>query len=198
MLNDYLLGRSQTPWKAAPCWESTLDLYPQPCGNMTDSEKEQLRGGTKSECGRTRPKQKFYTDSMSAYGERTFDKLYLKATSCSKLKDLCDDSSVMSSITSKTNDFNLKNKYSIRKKKQKYNDSKNHVRYVSRHTLLVVEKDYEGSKIINTLSVRKGDVVILVQGGGIEADVDSEWFYVRNKDGAEGFIPASIAGHGFL
>ncbi|XP_077288955.1 uncharacterized protein LOC143913183 [Arctopsyche grandis] len=187
------IHRSQASWKTAPCWESTLDLYPQPCGNMTDSEKEQLRGGTKSECGRSRPKSNYYEDTMSAYSEKTFDKLYLKATtSCPKLKEIYNDNiSHLQSPESKM-------KQSVYKKRQWQKENNAQVSHTTRHTLLVVESDYEGSKSINTLTVQKGDVVILVQGDSIEADVDSEWFYVRNKDGGEGFIPAVIAGHGYL
>lgn len=193
--NDYYFDRSQS-WKTAPCWESTLDLYPQPCGNMTDSEKEQLRGGTKSECGRSRVKSNFYDDTLSAYSEKTFDKLYLKATSSfPKLKDICDDNTAFNNrFGTKSQDNKLKynNK---RRQRQKENIN---LSYTTRHTLLIVESDFEGSKSIKTLTVNKGEVVILVQGESVEADVDSEWFYVRNKDGEEGFIPAAIAGHGYL
>lgn len=66
-----------------------------------------------------------------------------------------------------------------------------------RQTLLVINSDYEGSYLNRTLSVRKGEVVVLMQGGG-ETDVDSEWFYVKRKDGNRGFIPAAIAGHGYI
>lgn len=69
---------------------------------------------------------------------------------------------------------------------------------VKRQTLLVVNSDYRGSVLNKTLSVQQGDVVILVQGTGVESDVDAEWFYVRKKDGSQGFIPAAIAGHGYI
>lgn len=54
--------------------------------------------------------------------------------------------------------------------------------------------DYIGNE--NTLSVKKGDVVALVQKG--ETDVDADWFYVRKRDGNQGFIPAKIAGNGYI
>ncbi|CAG4951947.1 unnamed protein product [Parnassius apollo] len=69
---------------------------------------------------------------------------------------------------------------------------------VKRQTLLVVNSDYGGNVLNKTLTVHKGDVVTLVQGDGSETDVDSEWFYVRKKDGSEGFIPAVVAGHGYI
>lgn len=61
----------------------------------------------------------------------------------------------------------------------------------SRQTLLVIRADYNGPSR-STLSVCKGDVVALVSGHV------KDWFWVRNKNGHEGFIPAVIAGHGFL
>lgn len=66
-----------------------------------------------------------------------------------------------------------------------------------RQTLLVVNSDYGGNVLNKTLSVKKGDVVMLVPGVG-ESDVDSEWFYVKKKDGSQGFIPAVVAGHGYI
>lgn len=69
---------------------------------------------------------------------------------------------------------------------------------MKRQTLLVVNSDYTGSALNKTLTVTKGDVVVLVQGGGVEADVDAEWFYVKKRDGSQGFIPAVVAGHGYI
>lgn len=68
---------------------------------------------------------------------------------------------------------------------------------VQRHTLLVVNNDYKGNIRNKTLTVSQGDVVVLVQGRQ-ETDVDSEWFYVKKRDGSQGFIPADIAGHGYI
>lgn len=61
----------------------------------------------------------------------------------------------------------------------------------SRYTLLVIGNDYKAPQE-NSLSVRKGDVVALL------SDNLKDWFWVRSRDGREGFIPAVIAGHGFL
>lgn len=61
----------------------------------------------------------------------------------------------------------------------------------TRETLLVINNDYFG-KEKNALTVKQGDVVILL-GTHIKG-----WFWVRKKDGTEGFIPSVIAGHGFL
>lgn len=58
--------------------------------------------------------------------------------------------------------------------------------------------DYEGSVLNKTLTVQKGDVVVLAQGLASETDVDAEWFYVKKRDGSQGFIPAAVAGHGYI
>ncbi|XP_059482962.1 uncharacterized protein LOC132201081 isoform X2 [Neocloeon triangulifer] len=58
-------------------------------------------------------------------------------------------------------------------------------------TLLLIRSNYN-SRGRNTLSVSKGDVVVLVSSRL------KDWFWVRRTDGCEGFIPAVVAGHGFL
>lgn len=62
-----------------------------------------------------------------------------------------------------------------------------------RQTLLVATSDYSGGG--STVSVVKGEVVMLERG---ETDVDTEWFYVRKRDGNQGYIPAKIAGNGYI
>lgn len=65
-----------------------------------------------------------------------------------------------------------------------------------RQTLLAVHMDFESTAI----SVRKGDVVTLLackEYRDKNAKV-TNWFYVKNRNGAEGFIPAEVAGHGYL
>ncbi|CAK9812456.1 hypothetical protein ANTQUA_LOCUS7275 [Anthophora quadrimaculata] len=131
-----------------PCWEDSTDVFPRPLGNMTDTEK--LRD-TRSECGargRNPRVRRGSRDAVSACGERSVDRLYLRAAANARTKG-------------------------------------------SRHTLLVIRSDYE-SQGGNALSVSKGDVVALL------SDHVSDWFWVRSRDGREGFIPAVIAGHGFL
>lgn len=131
-----------------PCWEDSTDVFPRPLGNMTDTEK--LRD-TRSECGargRNPRVRRSSRDAVSTCGERSVDRLYLRAAANARTKG-------------------------------------------SRHTLLVIRSDYEGQGG-NALSVSKGDVVALL------SDHVSDWFWVRSRDGREGFIPAVIAGHGFL
>lgn len=62
---------------------------------------------------------------------------------------------------------------------------------VCRHTLLVVDEDY-AEKGSNTLSVRKGDVVTLL------STHLRGWFWVRRTEGEEGYIPAAVAGYGYV
>ncbi|XP_024941462.1 uncharacterized protein LOC107268372 isoform X2 [Cephus cinctus] len=132
-----------------PCWENSTDVFPRPLGNMTDTEK--LRD-TRSECGargRNTRVRRGPRDAVSACGERSVDRLYLRAAANAKTKG-------------------------------------------SRYTLLVIRSDYDGGRGGNAISVSKGDVVALL------SDHANEWFWVRSRDGREGFIPAVIAGHGFL
>ncbi|XP_022217654.2 uncharacterized protein LOC111070916 [Drosophila obscura] len=96
-----------------PCWESNADVFPRPCGNMTDSEKEiRMRGGTRSDGARTPRSSKPVAEVLplsinnnnnnnnsisqhqvtkggsttsSLYGEQHVDKLYLRAASQPKL-----------------------------------------------------------------------------------------------------------------
>ncbi|GLH02263.1 Uncharacterized protein GBIM_08281 [Gryllus bimaculatus] len=146
--------RSHSNSKPPPCWETHTDIFPQPLGNRTDNEK--LRDGTRSECGGARSfssarrgRYGLERDAVSACGERSVDRLYLRAAANAKSKG------------------------------------------TTRHTLLVIRSDYN-SKGRNTLSVSKGDVVALVSGHL------KDWFWVRSRDGNEGFIPSVVAGHGFL
>ncbi|XP_049794116.1 uncharacterized protein LOC126203756 [Schistocerca nitens] len=145
--------------KPQPCWETHADIFPRPLGNRTDSEK--LRDGTRSECGAASGSAasaagaaagRCYRarDAVSACGERSVDRLYLRAAASAKCRAVG-----------------------------------------TRHTLLVIRSDYS-SRGRNTLSVAKGDVVALVSGHL------KDWFWVRSRDGSEGFIPSVVAGHGFL
>jgi len=126
-----------------------LIRLPSFLGNMTDTEK--LRD-TRSECGASRGRngrmRRSSRDAVSACGERSVDRLYLRAAANARTKG-------------------------------------------SRHTLLIIRSDYE-ARGTNALTVSKGDVVALL------SDHVSDWFWVRSRDGREGFIPAVIAGHGFL
>ncbi|KAL1132179.1 hypothetical protein AAG570_010136, partial [Ranatra chinensis] len=61
----------------------------------------------------------------------------------------------------------------------------------TRQTLLVISKDYQSTGP-STLTVAKGDVVALI------SSKVKDWFWVRDRRGQEGFIPAAVAGHGFL
>ncbi|KAJ8940500.1 hypothetical protein NQ318_004439 [Aromia moschata] len=130
--------------KPAPCWEKSTDVFPKPSGNMTDTEKL----SSKSDCGAGGRCRSRSRTASSICGERSVDRLYLRAAAVAKSRGV-------------------------------------------RQTLLVIVSDFDGGRD-NAISVTKGDVVSL-----LDANVKG-WFYVRSKDGAEGFIPAAVAGHGFL
>ncbi|XP_073838216.1 uncharacterized protein isoform X2 [Musca autumnalis] len=105
-------GKTEANHKPKACWETIGDVFPKPCGNMTDSEKEiHLRvGGTRSrsEGARTPHLKSQMTDNTdtvtvisvntdntdclngntsSIYGEQQVDKLYLRAASQPKLSE---------------------------------------------------------------------------------------------------------------
>ncbi|XP_055621025.1 uncharacterized protein LOC129765157 isoform X2 [Toxorhynchites rutilus septentrionalis] len=66
-----------------------------------------------------------------------------------------------------------------------------------RQTLLAITDNY----CSDSVSVQKGDVVTLLackeyQEKGLKNY--KQWFFVRTRDGHEGYIPAEAAGHGFL
>lgn len=68
-----------------------------------------------------------------------------------------------------------------------------------RETLLAVQMNYKSSAV----TVRKGDVVTLLalQASEIRDNhsrAPRQWFYIRTRNGIEAFIPAEVAGHGFL
>ncbi|XP_064293147.1 uncharacterized protein LOC128683736 isoform X2 [Plodia interpunctella] len=149
---------NKTPDRKTPCWESSTDIYPRPCGNLTDTEKEQLKGRTRSEC-RYKPREKRRPKTSCA--EKDFDTLYLKTKSASNIDRVHEKENI-----------NLKTK---------------------RQTLLVVISDYKG--VNNSFCVVKGEVVTMIQKF---VGVKEDWFYVRKKDGSQGYIPAAAAGHGYI
>lgn len=199
-----------------PCWDTSGDVFPKPCGNMTDSEKEiQLRGGTRSEGTRTprlrrTPKQ---------CGEKNVDLLYLRAASQPKLQEksyaqlkstskLCKSMISSSEHVPKPNDdyVLLQHKkppiYPQSNMKQMAGHTHEVVSRINgtrslRQTLLAVTENF----VSTAISVTKGDVVTLlackqIQDKRLQQPI--QWFFVRSRDGQEGFIPAEVAGHGFL
>ncbi|XP_017059615.1 uncharacterized protein LOC108100319 [Drosophila ficusphila] len=61
-----------------------------------------------------------------------------------------------------------------------------------RQTLVAINTDY----ITESIAVHKGEIVTLCECR--ESKDQRQWFYVRTRDGREGFIPAEVAGHGYL
>lgn len=177
---------------------------------MTDSEKEiQLRGGTRSEGARTPRLRR----TSKQCGEKNVDLLYLRAASQPKLQEksyaqlksttkMCKSMITSSEHAPKPNDdyVLLQHKkppiYPQNNVKSNGNARFNGTRSL-RQTLLAVTENFVSAAI----SVKKGDVVTLlackqIQDKRLQQPI--QWFFVRSRDGQEGFIPAEVAGHGFL
>ncbi|XP_021206465.3 uncharacterized protein LOC101736856 [Bombyx mori] len=89
-------------------------------------------------------------------------------------------------------DLYLKTK-SVCSLNSKYGHENSHVK---RQTLMVVNSNYKGNVLERTVTVQKGEVVVLENSARASTNVD--WFYVKKKDGSLGFIPAVIADHGYI
>ncbi|XP_036336421.1 uncharacterized protein LOC118746660 isoform X1 [Rhagoletis pomonella] len=61
-----------------------------------------------------------------------------------------------------------------------------------RQTLVAINTDYATDSIV----LHKGEIVTLCECR--ESKDHRQWFYVRTRDGREGYIPAEVAGHGYL
>ncbi|XP_041673875.1 uncharacterized protein LOC108113584 isoform X2 [Drosophila eugracilis] len=267
-----------------PCWESNADVFPRPCGNMTDSEKEiRLRGGTRSDGARTPRSSKAPEDALkistttinnnnnhsnnnnqtkcgsttsSLYGEQQVDKLYLRAASKPRLVEkayaqLRSTRQVAASGSASAKSGASQDEYVTLQQKsvKKQPSTQNHlhhsqpaarrlsnVSYITnghngqhlhpklvplppyehkpaknqaeadvtlkalrrqqevgqRQTLVAINTDY----ITESIAVHKGEIVTLCECR--ESKDQRQWFYVRTRDGREGFIPAEVAGHGYL
>ncbi|EDW17237.2 uncharacterized protein Dmoj_GI16615 [Drosophila mojavensis] len=254
--------------KTTPCWESNADIFPRPCGNMTDSEKEiRLRGGTRSDGARTprqsKPVEEHNNNNNninpskslvsnggslagSLYGEQHVDKLYLRAASQPKLVEKAyaqlrstkQLGSGSASVRSASNDEYVtlqQQQQQQRTTKQQRLPASQSVRRLSnvsyitnghngqhlhpksipqqhqqqqqqqqlsvlrrqqqnglRQTLVAINADY----ITESIVVHKGEIVTLCECR--ESKDQRQWFYVKTRDGREGFIPAEVAGHGYL
>lgn len=170
---------------------------------MTDSEKEiQLRGGTRSEGARTPRLRR----TVKQCGEKNVDLLYLRAASQPKLQEksyaqLKSTSKMCKSVEKPNDDYVLLQ----HKKPPMYpqnvskptSTARSSATRSLRQTLLAVTENF----VSTAISVKKGDVVTLlackqIQDKRLQQPI--QWFFVRSRDGQEGFIPAEVAGHGFL
>ncbi|KAJ8930724.1 hypothetical protein NQ314_016453, partial [Rhamnusium bicolor] len=68
--------------KPAPCWEKSTDVFPKPSGNMTDTEKL----SSKSDCGGGGRCRNRSRNATSTCGERSVDRLYLRAAAIAKTR----------------------------------------------------------------------------------------------------------------
>lgn len=223
-------ARGNSTSKPTPCWDTNGDVFPRPCGNMTDSEKEiRLRGGTRSDGART-PRLKRVPPSDTL--EHHVDKLYLRAASQPKLTEkayaqlksthLHKKQAAISTAnkttittqnhtltpalinsfnasvrTSSNEDYILQHKAKLLQKQQllmsqKAASSVSSENRSLRQTLVAIMMDYSTQSI----TLQKGEIVTLCECR--ESRDRRQWFYVRTRDGREGYIPAEVAGHGFL
>lgn len=159
-------------------------MFPSPCGNLTDSEKEiHLRGGTRSE-GRRTPKLRRSNRSCS---EKYLDSLYLRAASQPKTVDHSY------AQLKPTNKCKLTNYNNFDKLNGDYVQLKHNHEKVSisqkRQVLLAVTENYASDMI----QVKEGDVVSLLACKEYqEKDSIRQWFFIRTRDGFEGYIPSTI------
>lgn len=192
--------------KPPPCWETSGDVFPKPCGNMTDSEKEiQLRGGTRSEGART-PRLR----RTKQCGEKNVDVLYLRAASQPKLAEqsfaqlkstvkiaksiIVENPKINDEYVLLQNNNNNLTMQNVRLTPKPINKSP---QKLLRQTLLAITENFSSP----TISVKKGDVVTLLACRNVcdqRLTQPLQWFYVRARDRTEGYIPAEVAGHGFL
>ncbi|XP_059619250.1 uncharacterized protein LOC132263484 [Phlebotomus argentipes] len=172
--------------KPPACWETNGDIFPKPSGgNMTDSEKELQMRGTRSEGART-PRSK----RSKSCGEKQVDALFLRATSQPKLYE--KPAPVKITCIPKPN---IHDEYVSLLPKPRRAPLAIKSPLLLRETLLAVRENYMSESV----NVRKGDVVTLLACKEYR-DKNScrQWFFVKTRDGGEGYIPAEVAGHGFL
>lgn len=160
---------------------------------MTDSEKEiQLREGSRSEGTRT-PRLK---RSTKVCNEKNVDTLYLRAASQTKLADktyahIKSTGKSTFKINSSSNDEYLSLKPKLKSQRMEGDETCKSLR----QTLLAINDNY----VSDSISVNNGDVVTLLGCRETKyAGTVKQWFYIKCRNGNEGYIPAVVAGHGFL
>lgn len=175
---------NSSPSKPKPCWESNVDIFPNPCGNLTDSEKEiQLRGGTRSE-GRRTPKLKRSSRSCS---EKYLDNLYLRAASQPKVVDH-SYAQLKPTNKCKLTNFNNFDKVNGDYVQLKHNHEKVNLT-TKRQVLLAITGNYSS----DIIQVKEGDVVSLLACKEYQdAGAIRLWYFIRNREGLEGYIPSEI------
>lgn len=184
--NDSSFSTSSPANKPKPCWETNVDIFPNPCGNLTDSEKElQLRGESRSEGKRT-PKLRRSDRSCS---EKYLDNLYLRAAS--QPTKIADHSYAQLKPTNKCNltNFNNFDKVNGDYVQLKHSYEKVNFNNKIRQVLLAVTENYSSDLI----QVNEGDIVSLLAYKEYEDQGKvRQWCFVRTREGFEGYIPRII------
>jgi hypothetical protein len=170
---------------------------------MTDSEKElKLRGGTRSECGRTPKMRRSNNGTVRSCSEKYLDSLYLlaeatKGSDCSTYAQLkpinrCKVTN-FNNFDKQNGDYALLNKingdYDYVQLKQQTQDTiyqeKLNVTSTKRQILLAITDDYSSDEI----KVKKGDVVKML---ACKEHEDKIWYFIRNREGSEAYIPSTV------
>lgn len=180
-----------------------------------------MRGGTRSEGART---PRLRRNVKQPCGERNVDVLYLRAASQPKLtekayaqlkstnKCYTMQRTKQQQVYESNDNPKTTDEYVLLHHKKPDSSSNLHQqqnptikpntvttthRSLLRQTLLAITDNFVSLNI----AVRKGDVVTLLACRQVidkHLSQPMQWFYVRARDGAEGYIPAECAGHGFL
>lgn len=157
---------------------------------MTDSEKELQMRGTRSEGART-PRSR----RSKSCGEKQVDALFLRATSQPKLHEKPAPLKISPLLCAPK--ANIHDEYVSLLPKPRRGPTLGQIKspLLLRETLLAVRENY----MSDSVNVRKGDVVTLLACKEYR-DKNSchQWFFVKTREGGEGYIPAEVAGHGFL
>lgn len=164
--------------KSDRCWETSEDLYPRLTRGVSSTREPR---NCRSEGART-----------PSSSEKNLDSWYLKAAahvaSQTKLNRSYSQIRVKEETAEQIEDDEAEDE----------EEESSNASLLIRETLLAVQMDYKSSAI----AVRKGDVVTLLAckqfRDNSSVSTPRQWFYVRTRFGIESFIPAEVAGYGFL
>lgn len=156
---------------------------------MTDSEKDlKLRGGTRSECGRTPKMKRTNNGTIRTCSEKNLDSLYLLASQPAKIADHSTYAQLKPTNRCKVSNFNKFDKLNgdYVQLKQQYDEKLNITATRQRQVLLAITDDYNNDLI----KVKRGDVVKMLACKEYE---DNIFYFIRNREGVESYIPSQIA-----
>lgn len=165
-----------------------------------------MKVGTRSEGRRTPESSKKLKRRNRSCSEKNLDQLYLQAASQVKVADH-SYAQLKPTNKCKLTNYNteklagdyvsLQHKATVSQTTSSTNSTPSTSIKSIRQTLLAITENY----CSDTIQVRKGDVVSLLACKEYHEKGSAnyrQWFFIRNRDGAEGYIPSEKAGNGFL